>query len=983
MPFGTFLMVLSSFGSVAVVPVSKDPAIAISLVAREPAIVTPTGVAVDGAGRVLVVESHTHFRPQGYQGPTHDRILSFSDEDKDGGYETRQLFFEGTRHTMNIAVGPDDWIYLATRADIRRLRDQDGDRRADQIQTLLTLKTSGNYPHNGLSGFAFDDRGRVYVGLGENLGADYELIGTDGAKVKGGGEGGGIFRCDLEGRNVERVATGFWNPFHLCFDVYGRLFAVDNDPDSRPPCRLLHVVEGGDYGYRFRNGRKGLHPFTAWDGELPGTLPMVAGTGEAPSGVIECPSHSWGGASGKLLVTSWGDHRIDAFELRPKGASVTGERQELIKGNEDFRPVGIALGPDGSLFVTDWVKRDYELHGYGRLWRLQSRPSAEPEHSPSTLTMKSARSLASTESGRAQLVELFRKANTPSDRAVLLRALLAVGDTVGARLARDSSDPRLRALAARESHGGVSPTFDKDPFVRAEQIRALRDKEAPTDEHLIGVLEEAMASDDPFLAQSARFQLRNRLTDEPIVARWRSLAPRPTATKGQPKSSLDQDPRRVREARRGWTILLSESDTGVARALLPELLEDDDETARFLAIKWVAERRIAERRALVEKALESPGLSEQLFEACLVGLELLDGRRGIEFDTLGGKQLLTQMLVDGKAKGAVLTRAIRAIPPSHPFLTRERFITWTAPSAPVDRRLEAVRTLRLWTKDPRRANASAATKSSRSKPDSVHKGENSSASDSSSERENLLLELAHQADVPRDVRLEVIAGLDPGRAEHHQAILDALSSTDPLIVDEALRALQGAPLNDATRSKLIELKNRSVLRDSELLDRLLTTAREPRPEAGDPAGWVRWLGSPGDPVAGERLFFHPKRTTCARCHEVDGRGGRIGPALSHAPSRDPEKLLSSMLQPSREIAPKFVLWSIVQRDGAIASGVIVKEDNSDFLDFGDAKGEVFTVRKNEIERMTSQRTSLMPDSLLDPLTKQEIRDLWAFLIRRP
>ena len=72
----------------------------------------------------------------------------------------------------------------------------------------------------------------------------------------------------------------------MAFDAFGRLFAVDNDPDSRPPCRLLHIVEGGDYGYRFRNGRKGLHPFTAWNGELPGTLGMVAGTGEAPSGVV-------------------------------------------------------------------------------------------------------------------------------------------------------------------------------------------------------------------------------------------------------------------------------------------------------------------------------------------------------------------------------------------------------------------------------------------------------------------------------------------------------------------------------------------------------------------------------------------------------------------------------------------------------------------------------------------------------------------------
>ena len=119
------------------------------------------------------------------------------------------------------------------------------------------------------------------------------------------------------------MATGFWNPFHLCFDAFDRLFAVDNDPDSRPPCRLMHIVPDGDYGYRFRNGRKGVHPFTAWNGELPGTLPMTAGTGEAPSGMLAYESdHAAGRVSGRrCLVTSWGDHRIDRFRLEPHGAS--------------------------------------------------------------------------------------------------------------------------------------------------------------------------------------------------------------------------------------------------------------------------------------------------------------------------------------------------------------------------------------------------------------------------------------------------------------------------------------------------------------------------------------------------------------------------------------------------------------------------------------------------------------------------------------
>ena len=49
------------------------------------------------------------------------------------------------------------------------------------------------------------------------------------------GEGGNIFCCRPDGSGLRRAATGFWNPFHLCFDAFGRLFAVDNDPDSRPP----------------------------------------------------------------------------------------------------------------------------------------------------------------------------------------------------------------------------------------------------------------------------------------------------------------------------------------------------------------------------------------------------------------------------------------------------------------------------------------------------------------------------------------------------------------------------------------------------------------------------------------------------------------------------------------------------------------------------------------------------------------------------
>ncbi len=338
-----------------------DSRMRLQLFASEPDIVTPTGATVDRQGRLLFIESHTHQRPQDYAGPTSDRIRIVEDTDGDGRADRFRTFFEGTQHTMSIRQGADAWVYVATRAQVFRIRDSDGDDRADQQETLVQLNTSGNYPHNGISGLARDNHGHWYFGMGENLGVPWRMVGSDGATQSGSGAGG-IFRCDSRGANLTRVATGFWNPFGICVDPHGRVFAVGNDADARPPSRLVQVVETGDYGFQFRYGRSGIHPLQAWDGELPGTLPMVSGTGEAPCELI---IHQ-----GRLITGSWGDFRVERYELLPLGASFQARREIVVQGDENFRPVAFAEAPDGSLLFTDWVDKSYPVHGKGRIWRL-------------------------------------------------------------------------------------------------------------------------------------------------------------------------------------------------------------------------------------------------------------------------------------------------------------------------------------------------------------------------------------------------------------------------------------------------------------------------------------------------------------------------------------------------------------------------------------------------------------------------------------
>lgn len=356
-------------------PTLVAPGGTVELVASDPDLRTPTAVAVDPRGRVWVLENNTHFRPKKYDAPPTDRVLILDDFGPDGRARKITVFADGFSDGMGLLLLPGGDAIVSTRAATLRLHDADGDGRADERRTLLTLVTDDKYPHNGLTGIARSADGALWLGFGENHGFAWTLTGSDGAVLRGTDEGG-VFRFDDEGRGLVHWAWGVWNLYGLAFDPAGRLFALDNDPGGGSFCRLLHIVKSGDYGYRYRYGRTVDHPFISWDGRWPGTLPPLCYSGEAPTGLL------WHG--GALLGCSWTDHGIQRFPLQARGSSFTAKPEWLVRGGRDFRPSGIAAAPDGSLLVSDWVDGSYEVHGKGRVWRIRGVKSAPDAPLPRT-----------------------------------------------------------------------------------------------------------------------------------------------------------------------------------------------------------------------------------------------------------------------------------------------------------------------------------------------------------------------------------------------------------------------------------------------------------------------------------------------------------------------------------------------------------------------------------------------------------------------
>lgn len=419
-----------------------DPDLELKVMVSDPDIVTPIGIAIDKFDRVYVLESHTHLAPKDYPGPDKDLIRVFIDQDGDGNFDTNQVFASGIDAGMNMAFSPEGKLYVVTSKAVLAFIDHDEDAISDVVETVIELSKPANvYPHAALLSIAFSEDGGMYIGRGNTSGLEWLAEGKSNS-VSGYGDGGNILRSKLDGSELEIFATGFWNPFDLKFDHDGRLLVADNDPDSRGPNRLVHAVKHGDFGYKSMFGGSGIHPYAAWNGELPGTLPYAVALGESPSGLIHTASTQLSDTYPKnMLCSIWEESQIVTISFEPSGVSVKGNPKLLVSGGKDFRPVAFAKDSKGNIYFTDWVLRQYPNHGKGRLWKL-SHKNARLSANQLSVTATSNRS-TDTAKTFDELLEMV-KSNDPflSHEAHIALGDIQYRDAVLSRLT--DADPKVR-----------------------------------------------------------------------------------------------------------------------------------------------------------------------------------------------------------------------------------------------------------------------------------------------------------------------------------------------------------------------------------------------------------------------------------------------------------------------------------------------------------------------------------------------------------
>jgi putative heme-binding domain-containing protein len=133
---------------------------------------------------------------------------------------------------------------------------------------------------------------------------------------------------------------------------------------------------------------------------------------------------------------------------------------------------------------------------------------------------------------------------------------------------------------------------------------------------------------------------------------------------------------------------------------------------------------------------------------------------------------------------------------------------------------------------------------------------------------------------------------------------------------------------------------------------------------------------------GKQMF---QVANCQACHRLNGVGNAFGPDLSQLdPARSPAEILRDILEPSARIDAKYATSVFDTESGKVLSGLVLEEtpEAVKVIENPLAQVPAVVLKRSEIVARAQSPTSLMPRGLLDPLTREEVLDLLAYIVAR-
>lgn len=938
----------------------------VDLFAADPKIAKPIHMNFDARGRLWIASSevYPHIKPG--QEAT-DKILVLEDTDADGRADKTTVFADGLLIPTGILPG-DGGVYVANSTQLLHLSDTDGDGRADKRRIVLSGFGTED-THHLLHTLRWGHDGCLYMNQSIYIHSHIET--PYGVRRL---NGGGIWRFRPETLELEIFCRGFVNPWGHHQDRWGQHFATD-----------------GAYGEGINYVFPGAVFVTA-----PGAKRRLRGLN--PGSPKHCGLEIVSGRhlpadwQGSMITNDFRAHRVCRFVVSEDGSGYASRQEvEVIKSNHvAFRPIDVKMGPDGAIYIADWYnpiiqhgevdfrdpRRD---HVHGRIWRVtaKGRPLVERPKIVGASIEELLKLLKADENWvRLWAKRELIKHNADEVALALEKEALRLSGSEGANVHHRlellwacetinhvepafmqpllaSDDHRVRAAVVRTGihwHDRMKDSMalfafaveDKHPRVRLEGVRGLARMKSPTAARLaLRVLDQPM----------------DRFLDFALWQTMRDLEPHwlPALQKGELDFGGNVE---------HLTFALKAVESPGVVAPLLKLIEDD--------------KLSPERQQSVLALLASIGGPNEL-RAVLD--KVLDGRKE---GTAAQRAQLLDTLVEASRQ--------RKVKPAGDLGTLKILLNEdnSALSA------AAIRAAGAW-KEPSLRGQLTACATDENADDAVrHAAIGALADLGGRESAEMLSRLAQSAKDPSD-RIRAIAAqaqLHPRIAVESAVRLLRESKGAPEVqqVLSPLLARKGGPklLADKLQAakltpdvaKLAIRAARSAPGDTSQLQQVLRTAGG---LSGAPKEWsdaeiaalVTDVQQKGDPHRGEAVYRRSEMQ-CLKCHAIGGAGGKVGPdMISIGASAPVDYLVQSLVDPNAKVKENFHSVIVETDAGKIYSGIPVSRTENQLV-LRDQNDQQVTIAVSSIEDEREGR-SLMPEGLVEPLTRPELVDLTAFL----